>query len=239
MPAPINVLLENPTISVDNWPNEAQKWKDLNQEVGGNPDFYPLTIKAAYVIGIAHDICESVSHLLSHPNVRLTTYLPAFGIFSSGIEILGRCIRGNSTLRGSVSDLTTGYKWLASSDIASIDQNCDFITTSQDTYKINRLTHLRHFSAHGQATGQDITSVDFEILEKMPPLIADGLERYWNKLQDDEALCNNLALANIIPLRGWPVVKSWILFERDREGRYHSITEIFNRFDWCLPNNAS
>ena len=103
------------------------------------------------------------------------------------------------------------------------------------------LAALRHFAAHGQATTNvtpagtyQFGNIDYAILSKMPPLIADALERYWNHLQRDENLCNKLAEANVIALRNWPVLQSWSLFEKDESGRYHSITEIFNRFDWTV-----
>jgi len=49
---------------------------------------------------------------------------------------------------------------------------------------------------------------------------------------NSESLCNRLARANVIALRGWPVLKTWLLFERDAAGVYHTLTEIFGRFDW-------
>jgi hypothetical protein len=233
MVAPINVKLENPTVNVRNWDSEAKQWMELNQEVGGNPDFYPLTIKAAFVVGVIHDICQSVSHLLIHRNVKNTTYLPAYGVCSSGIEILGRCVNGNSSSHGAVSDLKTGFKWLVSSDVDNISDDYELITTSQGSYSINQMSFLRHYAAHGQATAHEV-KIDYEILGAMHPLVAKGLGRYWNELIQSENRCNDLAQANIIPLRGWPVKKSWILFERDRFGKYHSVEEIFNRFKWNI-----
>jgi len=112
MTAPVNVKLETPTVSIPGWDEEAKEWMSLNATVQGNPDFYPLTIKAAYIIGVIHDICESVTHLLAHRCARETTYIPAYGVFASGIELLGRCVRGNceavptnSSLRAAMSIL--------------------------------------------------------------------------------------------------------------------------------------
>jgi len=103
------------------------------------------------------------------------------------------------------------------------------------------LVALRHFAAHGQATSKvtvpgvyKFGDIDYEILGKMPPLIAEGLERYWGQLQKEEDLCNKLARANVLALRNWPVLRSWLLFEKDASGKYYSITEIFNRFDWVI-----
>lgn len=239
MTAPVNVKLNTPTVTIPNWNQEVTDWMSLNAAALGNPDFYPLTIKAAYVIGVVHDTCESVSHLLAHPNAKTTTYIPAYGVFASGIELLGRCVNGNFTTHGSVADLKTGFKWLVSSSYNTVEDSRILITTSSYAYTIEMLAALRHFAAHGQATSKitdagtyQFGNIDYEILSKMPPLIANGLERYWNQLQNDEDLCNRLAQTNVIALRNWPVFRSWTLFERDESGTHHSITEIFNRFDW-------
>jgi hypothetical protein len=240
MSAPINVRLQSPTISIPDWQQVAAAWMNLNTEVGGNPDFYPLTVKAVYVIGIIHDLCESVSYLLRHPNAKATTYIPAYGICASGIELLGRCINGNFNTRNNTPDLKTGLKWLSSSPQKNIPDTHVLITTSRGSYTVAMLAALRHFAAHGQATterttaGYQFGNIDYEILGKMPSLIANGLERYWDQLihSNDDNLCNHLAQANVIALRNWPVYKSLSLFERDDAGRYHSITEIFSKFDW-------
>ena len=239
MSAPVNVKLQTPTVTIPHWNQEAAEWMRLNAAAHGNPGFYPLTVKAAYVMGVEHDICESVSHLLAHPRAKTTTYIPAYGVFASGIEILGRCINGNATTHGSVADLKTGFKWLATSSHVSGPDTHVLITTSRNSYTIDMLTALRHFAAHGQATANvtpggtyQFGNIDYEILSKMPPLIAGGLERYWNQLQRDDNLCNRLAEANVIALRNWPVFRSWSLFERDQSGKHHSVTDIFNEFDW-------
>ena len=241
MTAPVNVKLETPTVAIPDWNQEAAEWMSLNAAAHGNPAFYPLTVKAAYVIGVIHDICESVSYLLAYPNAEATTYIPAYGVFASGVELLGRCVNGNSKTSGCVADLKTGFKWLVSSDYRTVQDSSELITTARSAYTIEMLTALRHFAAHGQATSRvtaagsyQFGSIDHEILAKMPPLMAAGLERYWNQLGADEDLCNRLARANIIALRNWPVLKSWLLFERDRSGRHHSITAMFNRLDWRL-----
>ncbi len=237
--APVNVKLRNPTEQVEDW--DAVEWQALNAWAGGHPGFYPLTIKAAYVVGIIHDLCESVSWLLSHPKVLETTYIPAYGVFASGVELLGRCIRGNSTTLDNANDLKMGFKWLADSATERGSDDFILIETSRQKCSINMLTALRHFAAHGQATSNKTDEgaygfgdLDYEILAKMPPLVADGLERYWTELRRSNDLCNKLANANIHSLRSWPVKKSWILFEKDDTGVYHSIVEIFNRFDWNI-----
>jgi hypothetical protein len=241
MAAPVNVKLSQQSIQIKGWANQAKEWEKLNQSINGNPNFYPLTIKAAYVIGVIHSLCESVQYLLSHPNAKKQTYIPAYGVFASGIELLGRCIRGNNSTSGSTKDLTTGFKWLkAKENYSSTNKSATLVTTKNASYTIEGLCALRHFSAHGQATANPnapfTTSwqIDFKLLEKMPPHIASGLEVYWSVLQRDDLYCKNLAMANVLPLRNWPVENSWVLFSKDRFGKHHSVEEIFNRFDWKI-----
>lgn len=239
MSAPMNMKLADPTISVPDWSAQAAGWATLNQQAGGNPEFYPLTVKAAYVIGVIHDICTSVTCLLQVRRGLLpATYIPAYGVCASGIEILGRCILGVANPRRSKKSLNTGLKWLHDSSYATTPDSYQLIRTSSGTYDIETLEDLRHFAAHGQATVisssavQQLPDIDLEILGHLPPLIANGLERWWNKLQTSEDLCNNLAKANVIAFRAWPVFKMWRLFERDAQGRYPSITDIFTEFKW-------
>lgn len=237
MGAPVNVKLRAPTESIETWPEEETQWITLNKEAKGNPEFYPLTIKAAYVVGVIHSICESVSRLLD-PNAIQTTYIPAYGVFSSGIDILGRCVAGNSTY-SSRGDVKVGFKWLVRSAYESVPDDHVLIKTSNFEYTIDMLTDLRHFAAHGQAASKKMDEgtylfrrIDYEILGEMSPLLADGLARYWNELIHDESLCNRLARANIIRLREWPIVLSWTRFDRDEFGEYHGVADIFKRFDW-------
>jgi hypothetical protein len=220
----------------------------LNAEVKGNDEFFPLTIKAAYVIGVIHTICQSVTLLLADKQAKRVGYIPAYGVFASAIELLGRCLRGNADTRGSVKDLEAGFQWLASikfddyrGDFTSVPKKIVLVQTGQYMYSIENLVALRHFAAHGQSTAKQVAPghyqfgyVDYEILEHMPPLLANALESYWAALQSDESLCNSLAQAKAIALRKWPVFLSWSKFERDQEGKYHSVGEIFRRFDWSV-----
>lgn len=229
---PINVKLRNPTITVANWSQQSDNWIALNESVGGNANFYPLTIKFGYLIGVIHDICESVVHLLTDKAfAKRTGYIPAYALFASGIEILGRCVKGEP--KAHKSTLKVGLQWLADArfpEYAQVSKDTILIATTQRQYKIEELEQLRNFAAHGQATSEFYT-IDFEILAQILPLLRDGLEHYWAKLCDDENVCNNLALADIVPLRGWPVLKTWLLLQGNSRDGNHSLTDLFNEFE--------
>jgi hypothetical protein len=245
-PPPVNVLLARPDTTgwraddIARWQHEESDWRNLNP---GHPDFYPLTVKAGYVIGVIHDICESVTCLLKSPSfARRTSYIPAYGLFASAIDLLGRCVEGNSNARR--GSIRCGFIWLADpSPCPAIDVTTHtLVTTSgrQQGYSIAELEALRHFALHGQATSQ-FACIDYEIVSALLPLLVRGLEHYWGKLQgkgeDRETgteLCNRLAKANVLPLRDWPVFNCWSLFERDHTGQYPSVTDVFSKFkdDW-------
>jgi len=236
MAAPVNMTPKEPDTSnwtpdeIARWNEEAAQWKTLNP---GNPDFHPLTVKAGYVIGVIYDICESVSCLLKDSGfARRTSYIPAYGIFASGVEILGRCVKGEP--KSYRSTLCAGFKWLADptpSSYQTVSQNRTLVTTSQRAYTIEELVYLRNFAAHGQAAAQ-FCNIDYELLSRLHPLLTAGLEHYWTKLTmpGNDELSTNLARANVVGLRDWPVFKCWSLFSRDRQGKHHSVTEIFNKF---------
>jgi hypothetical protein len=234
MDAPVKFKLDEPTENTEDWRKVAPLWHSLNATVQGNPAFSALTIKGAYAVGLIYGICQSVSCLLRVPDaLREITYIPAYGVFASGIELLGRCVNGNSSNQGSTRDIKKGFKYLVTSSPDTLQDDYVLVRTSTGQYTIDELTSLRHFAAHGQATSQFVI-FDRELLAAMPPLLADGLERWWNALQGDEDLCNRLARANILALRNVPVFTSWALFERDGTGVYNSITTIFNRFKWSV-----
>jgi hypothetical protein len=240
MSAPVNVYLQLPTTSVDGWETQSSQWIQLNKDVGGNPDFYPLTIKAFYIIGIMLGACRSVSILLRDPMTIGSTYYPAYAVFSSAIDLLGRCIRGNVGTLGASDDLRTGLKWLAApalNDYINIPDTQILFETPITRYSIDDLIRLRHFTAHGQSTvRQDIPPFDFFVLERIFPKLPPAMESYWALLRQNELMCNRLAQANIRPYRNHPVFDSLFSFSADEDGNYLSIGEVFSKFDWSYKS---
>jgi len=239
MSAPVNSYLEEPTYPAqdycgarEDWKRQAEDWLRLNEFLG-NPNFFPLTTKAFYVLGVIYQICQSVSLLLASEK-RESTYIPAYGIFASGIELLGRCITGNSSAHKASNDLKAGFWWLAKASYQNVDGNYEIIETSTRKYTIADLVALRHFAAHGQATMSKPVKFDDELFSRIANpdkhLIADGLEHYWARVQDNEEICNRLAKANVIPFRDPPLLKTLELFSSNR-----AVGDIFKQeFDWCM-----
>jgi len=238
MPAPVNAFLKEPTYpeqehrqARQEWECEAEQWRQLNKWLG-NPDFFPLTIKALYVFGVIYQICQCVELLLASREHGNITSIPAYGVLASGIELLGRCITGNPSTHRPGDDLGTGLWWLAEgSHEQNVDGNHVLIVTTAKQYSIADLVALRHFAAHGQATMNRFVEFDYEIFAQMGNpdnhLIATGLERYWGRVQDNEEICNRLARASIIPFRDNPLLTTLRLFSTPK-----SVTQIFSVFDW-------
>jgi hypothetical protein len=239
MSAPVNAFLEEPTYpeqelrqAREEWKQQAEEWRQLNESVGGNPAFFPLTVKAFYVFGVIYQICRCVTSLLASREPESITSIPAYGVLASGIEVLGRCIIGNPSAR-SEGDLKAGFWWLATDSYQNnVDGNHVLIETTR-RYSIAELVALRHFAAHGQVMMKRPVQFDRGILAQMGNpdhhLIATGLERYWARVLDSEEICNRLARANIMIFPDSPLFTILKLFSATP---YRSVTEIFSEFDW-------
>ena len=238
MPAPVNAFLDEPTYPAqehrqarEEWERQAEEWRQLSKLVA-NPDFSPLTIKALYVFGVIHQICQCVSVLLDWGERENITCIAAYGILASGIEVLGRCITGNPSAHKPGNDLRAGLWWLATGSYQDVNGDRVLIETTRQ-YSIKDLVALRHFAAHGQVMMNRLVEFDREILAQMGNpdnhLIATGLERYWARVLDSEEICNRLARANIMPFRDSPLLTILKLFS---DTPHRSVTEIFSVFDW-------
>jgi hypothetical protein len=146
------------------------------------------------------------------------------------IELLGRSVEGEeSTYK---SNLRSGLKWLYNPlypNCRSVDKNTIIITTLQKQYSINELEQLRNYAAHGQAVSA-YYNIDYEIIANLHQLLKIALTSYWNEIKNNEELCNNLAQANIIPLRGLPILQFRFLLNENHH-YLHCIGDAFSKFD--------
>ena len=226
-------------------PRDDAEWKELNRQAGGRDDAASLAVKAGYVYGLIHGICETVQYMLRAPNAWPVTYLPAFGVCASAVELLGRCLDGYGGIDAGPS-LLRGLVWLAPSPAAGgappTGGRVTVVKTNHGRYTADHLVALRNFAAHGQATtrldrigGQaGMAFADIELLDRFPQLIGDGIERYWGCLKSCEEYCRSLARANVAPLRADPIGKAWGLF---RKGL--SPGQPFYAFDWQVYKSES
>lgn len=110
-----NVISDKPP-NGDDWLEQGRFWKELGAGAGAVAELRPLTIKLLYVTGIILAACRSVDILLSSRELVSTVYYPAYSLFASAIDLLGRCVRGNAQEEGSTEDVRAGFRWLAQPD---------------------------------------------------------------------------------------------------------------------------
>ena len=219
----VPVSLKDPHASVYN----AAEWKDLRDSLA-NMRFTPVEIKAFYMIGLILEICTSVDCLLKvsslsenvHPLAHQVfasggRYLPAFGIFASGVELLGRCLTGNDTPEVN-ENLRVGFHYLARPDkvplLCNIPPNTEVVATSR-SYSIQDLINLRNYAAHGQSTvgekdasrkrgpASKLPGIERDLFGRLPEKMGNAIEVYWASLQEDAEHCRRLAKARIDPYR--------------------------------------
>lgn len=235
-PGPVNVRLENPTVPVENWPEEANSWLTVNEAISGG-GFKPLTIKAAYVVGTIHDMCGTVAYFLQIPPDSLPALSPAYDTLCSAVELLGYCLSGGAAPEHG-DNLRRGLSWLGSS-AENISSQEPLVVTASAEYTIPALVDLRSLATQAQRPNGQPGAVrigagllDRELLKTLRAKLAAGVDRWWNELQRSESLCNALAQSDVVAFHERFVVrKTWLLFERDVSGRHHSITEILSRFE--------
>jgi hypothetical protein len=229
-----HLKLQTPTVELSSWENEAILWKQLVLELDCNLNLSSLESKLIYLLGTLLSINESVGCLLIRKDfARQISYVPAYGIYASAIELLGRSVRGE--IAHHKSCLVEGLKWLSNPshpNYLSVSENHPLIQTSQKSYSLSDLRSLRNYSAHGQATA-DYCNIDYEIISSLHPIFKAAISCYCSALSVSDELCNNLAKANIVPLRGMPILKAAISINEVSDC-HSNLGSIFDRFDTLL-----
>lgn len=225
------------------WIDQAPKWLRIAKGVILEDKFDPISIKALYVTGLTLHLCLAVNILLAADNVTTITFYPAYAIFASAIELLGRCITGNATSAKTTNDLTTGFKWLAkpSIDVYSTVKNNDIlIETRNFSYPISVLVALRHFTAHGQAVINNDVPADFDfdplVLGEFPPILASAIESYLFQLTTSESLSTNLAMASINPLQSEPIFQVVWRLMSVKESFPANVGAEIRKMDWTYKS---
>jgi hypothetical protein len=173
-------------------------------------------------------------------------HLPAFGIFASGIELLGRCLTGNETTDVN-ENLNVGFHYLTKPDPAPILNNIpkgiEVVNTNR-SYSIQDLIDLRNYAAHGQSTvgEKDTTSgkrgpksilpgIGRDLFDKFPDRMGKAIDVYWIALLNDGEHCRNLAKARIDPYNNRIAPLKYVI---DYFGQipYQPAGSLFNRFNW-------
>jgi len=206
--------------------------------VEGSTD--PLTIKAFYVTGLISHLCHSVNILLDPKNLTEATYYPAYGVFASADELVGRCIRGNIEEWGARKDLTAGFQWVAQplwTTYAEVVDEFVIVKDSNFPHTISDLVALRNFAAHGQAVNQsEVQEFDYLVLGRLQPHFAAAMEAYLALLVTSDEAAANLARANISPFRGRPILDGAWPFAPGPDSFPRSVGEAIRGMDWNYKN---
>ncbi len=223
--------LADPNIIIDN----QDKWEHYKTLAQANLIFTPLEIKAFYVIGLIDDICQSVQCLLKCKDAWPEKYLPAYSLFASSVDLLGRCLTANQTTRGG-ENLRVGFWYIFYPTLSPPPQrldpslySVDLITSQGNTYNVEDLRSLRNFTSHGQATVNTLPSVDNKLLSHFPKALGNAMETYWSALQDDRQYCSRLGGALIEPYsnRVAPLLKTLKYFSSGLP-----VGDLFFRLEW-------
>lgn len=236
MPRSVPVSLASPNAPV----YRAKDWIEIGKLVGANPQFTPLELKAFYVVGLIDDICQSVEWLLKAKDAWPDKYLPAFGVFASAVDLLGRCLTGNTTA-DSLGNLAVGFQYIASptskppaKTVPLADQDTTVVVrTDYASYTIGSLIALRHYTTHGQAIvgkGNSLPEVDRELLASFPTRIGDAMEAYWQGLKGEVEFCERMGSATIATYsnRVEPLRDTLVYFAQPG----NSVGSLFYRLDW-------
>jgi len=260
-----DVILSATTSAIPEWRAEAPCWEVLYSDAHMSAAVNTLTVKARYVTGVILAYCRSVEILLRREHLISTTYLPAFALFASAVDLIGRCVTGNSTnypkkLRQDLDDVTIGFKWLAApsaSRYEAVKVSQDLVKTRSGKHSIDELVALRHYCAHGQAmhnlvdrygmnpnrlvpTNRHVDcpmqNLDYLLLGEMPPVIGEALEAYLTELRTSDALAANLAKAGVLPFLDRPIFDSAWDFPADADTYPRAIGDTIRAMDWTYKD---
>jgi hypothetical protein len=235
------------------------EWQTIRDSSSVNSQFTPLEIKAFYVVGLLLEICASVDCLLKansiskneHPLAHQVynaggRYLPAFGVFSSGIELLGRCLTGNETADVN-ENLRVGFYYIGTPNhtplLHHIPMTEPVISATNRSYTVQDLIDLRNYAAHGQSVvgekdpsgkrvpKNSLPGIERQLFVPLPQKLGDATDTYWARLQNNQEHCERLAKARIDPYRNRidPLQHVISYFSQIP---YPSAGSLFSRFQW-------
>lgn len=212
-------------------------WYELNRLANGNPEFKAIEIKGLYVIGLLWDICKSVEWLLKANDAWSSKYLPAISLFTSGIDLFGRCLTGNSKADDQ-GELSIGLYYLGDPSqqpppkVSNLEIVSTIVTkTNYHYYTVSERHSLRHYTQHGQASIKtDLPTIDIELLDSFPRIVGHAIGIYWAGLQSDIDFCERLAAARITPYkqRAEPITNILNFISKPD----NSIEVLFYSLDW-------
>lgn len=213
-------------------------WVQLYSSHGGNLQYTAVEIKGFYAISLIHDTFCTVDFIMEAEDAWPNKYLPAYGLFSSGVDLLGRCLTGNTTINMN-ENLRIGFHYLSNPilvpqiGLQQADMQTPLIITSHNEYTIEDLVALRHYTLHGQATVDGpFVGVDNELLAQFPSLIVRAMEVFYSSLQQEVEMCQRMGEAEIGAYGNRIEPLKNILNYFSQQGT--SMTSYFDCLDWTV-----
>jgi len=196
-----------------------QPWVDLGSEFG----ISAFAAKALFALGMMRRYILSANVILK--DLRHLGFLPACGVLGSGVEILGRCIHQDKTVRqdpisGSLERLQEGFEFIRRSHLPSgMVVETNHYKKDNGGYNADDLMNLRNLASHGGClTKASPIKGDIELLHELrkafygipigetDPHEGEGptkgaVDRYYETLASgDREMCDRLATAGISPV---------------------------------------
>ena len=220
-PTPIQYL-DDPGISA----SDRATVGDIRQpwiELGSEFEISAFAAKALFALGMMRRYVLSANAILK--DLRHLGFLPACGLLSSGVELLGRCIHPDKKVRqdpryGSWERLEKGFEFIGRPHLPpGVIVETNHYPKEDGGYGAQELINLRNLSAHGGClTRASQIRGDIELLHELRkafygvPLgemdphqgqgpIKGALDRYYESLASgDIDVCERLASAGISPI---------------------------------------
>lgn len=195
-----------------------QPWMDLSGRCGMSE----FSAKALFAVALMLQFVESANATLHQ--MRFRGFLSAFELMASGVELLGRCVHPDLTVRQhptqkSGDRLEAGLNFVKVPRLpAGVIVETNHFPASQGGYSAQDLQRLRNFTTHGACIDPTQgVKADIELLHQVrkaflgvplgedephdgPGPVAGALDRYFARLLAGEVdLCNRLASAAISP----------------------------------------
>lgn len=201
-----HIFPEEPALKpLKSLPDHGSTWATAAS--ASDPPVTPFSAKALYVIGTLRHSVEAADKLLyrdGRASWRGAFYVSAYLELATGVELLGRCLRGDwKTGADSESKrLRRGLSYIGGLD--SCDMGATIITTRSQSYTICQCKMLRNYAAHGSAITESFASLAFdpEFISELQRLLTDGVQHYWAELMNPHCteIRENLAGAAVLPI---------------------------------------
>jgi hypothetical protein len=189
-----------------------QPWVDLGSQFA----IGAFAVKALFALGMMRRYVLSANAVLK--DLEHLGFLSACGLLGSGVELLGRCIHPERTVRQdpvgqSMKRLEAGFEWISRSHLPSgMVVETNHYPNQSGGYNASDLKNLRNLAAHGGClTKASQIKGDIELLHELRKAfygipvdetdphegqgpIRGAIDRYYEVLASgDKEMCDRLA----------------------------------------------